>query len=429
MTAEIAILNRNAVALAADSAVTIGEGKIYNSVDKLFQLSVHSPIGLMIFGHPNCLGVPMEVLIREFRREHGAGNFDTVEECANTFLKYLQKGASYPERIELEGALALVRGLLDEIKGEIETMVVEAIFNGGGGSAVSVRDEATRRVVEAKITELEKLGDDHAFEGLDVLHLVERDWSEFRDLFNFIGEPSDDLLERYRHLVVLRIRKVLISDHAVGLVFAGFGRSETFPHLVHLEIEARAFGRLKSRRVEEACFDMNQNGVDAHIAAFAQREVVETFLSGVIPEIDQFSRQYMAKAVKALAEMFTGREVLGNLILEPSVQATIDKVLENVVEKFSDELTTTQRQYRAQVESMVRFMPKGELAHLAEALVNLQSLRRRVSSDLESVGGPVDVAVVTKTEGFVWIRRKHYFDASNNVRWVMQELARTLDRG
>ena len=41
MTAEIAIMNKLAVALAADSAVTIeteGGLKVYNTVDKLFTL-------------------------------------------------------------------------------------------------------------------------------------------------------------------------------------------------------------------------------------------------------------------------------------------------------------------------------------------------------------------------------------------------------
>jgi hypothetical protein len=29
--------------------------------------------------------------------------------------------------------------------------------------------------------------------------------------------------------------------------------------------------------------------------------------------------------------------------------------------------------------------------------------------DPETVGGPIDVAVISKGDGFVWIKRKHYF--------------------
>jgi hypothetical protein len=61
MTAEVAVLNSNGVALAADSAVTIGheEGKVYTSADKLFQLSECAPVGIMVYGSAAFLGVPL----------------------------------------------------------------------------------------------------------------------------------------------------------------------------------------------------------------------------------------------------------------------------------------------------------------------------------------------------------------------------------
>ncbi|MDP6474755.1 MAG: hypothetical protein QF894_07610, partial [Alphaproteobacteria bacterium] len=57
---------------------------------------------------------------------------------------------------------------------------------------------------------------------------------------------------------------------------------------------------------------------------------------------------------------------------------------------------------------------KEEIAGLAEALVSLTSLKRRVSEDEETVGGPIDVAVISKGDGFIWIKRKHYFDPAKN---------------
>jgi hypothetical protein len=50
MTAEVVIMNRKGLAIAADSAVTLGgSGKIYNTVDKLFALSRYRPVGIMFF--------------------------------------------------------------------------------------------------------------------------------------------------------------------------------------------------------------------------------------------------------------------------------------------------------------------------------------------------------------------------------------------
>lgn len=77
MTAEIAILNSNAVAMAADSAVTIGResGKVYTSADKLFQMSNNAPVGIMFYGKAAFLGVPWETVVKCYRSELGNKTF------------------------------------------------------------------------------------------------------------------------------------------------------------------------------------------------------------------------------------------------------------------------------------------------------------------------------------------------------------------
>lgn len=55
---------------------------------------------------------------------------------------------------------------------------------------------------------------------------------------------------------------------------------------------------------------------------------------------------------------------------------------------------------------------------MAEALVNLTKFRRRVTTARETVGGPIDVAVITKGDGFVWVKRKHYFEPEYNPRVI-----------
>ena len=53
-------------------------------------------------------------------------------------------------------------------------------------------------------------------------------------------------------------------------------------------------------------------------------------------------------------------------------------------------------------------MPKEELVNLSESLINTTSLKVKVQDNLETVGGDVDVAIITKGDGFVWTKRKHY---------------------
>lgn len=59
---------------------------------------------------------------------------------------------------------------------------------------------------------------------------------------------------------------------------------------------------------------------------------------------------------------------------------------------------------------MIAMMPKQELIELAEALVSITAVERKATADEGTVGGLIDVAFITKHEGFVWVKRKHYFE-------------------
>ena len=59
------------------------------------------------------------------------------------------------------------------------------------------------------------------------------------------------------------------------------------------------------------------------------------------------------------------------------------------------------------------------MASLAESLVNITSLKRKFSLDgyQQTVGGPTDVATISSNDGFIWIKRKHYFDGKINPQY------------
>ena len=67
-------------------------------------------------------------------------------------------------------------------------------------------------------------------------------------------------------------------------------------------------------------------------------------------------------------------------------------LVESAIDDFKDKLVKTLRKkFRQQMEDMVLFMPKQDLANLAEALVNITSLKRRFSGDKETVAGALSM--------------------------------------
>ncbi|REC51043.1 hypothetical protein DRF62_17905, partial [Chryseobacterium piscium] len=91
MTAEIGILNKTAIVLAGDSAVTIGDGKkIYNTANKIFQLTEYGTVGIMIYNQSNWMGIPLETIIKTYSKQNGTKTYKTLEEYANSFFNFLE---------------------------------------------------------------------------------------------------------------------------------------------------------------------------------------------------------------------------------------------------------------------------------------------------------------------------------------------------
>ena len=78
-------MNKEAVALAADSAATLTENKIFKS-NKIFNLSNHSPVGVMIYGNSTFMGVPWETIVKIYRNQLGKRIFPTLKGSVRNLL-------------------------------------------------------------------------------------------------------------------------------------------------------------------------------------------------------------------------------------------------------------------------------------------------------------------------------------------------------
>lgn len=66
-------------------------------------------------------------------------------------------------------------------------------------------------------------------------------------------------------------------------------------------------------------------------------------------------------------------------------------------------------------------MPIQDAIDLAEFLVDTTIRFSRFAFVPPTVGGPVEIAAITKHEGFKWVRRKHYFPRDLNWRSIQWE--------
>jgi hypothetical protein len=198
-----------------------------------------------------------------------------------------------------------------------------------------------------------------------------------------------------------------------GLVFAGFGDHDIFPSMVQYE----SFGIVDDFFMSKRC-DTEQisHQKSASLSAFAQTSMTETFRGGVASDM---YGHFMRSVSTGLDKFQQG--LLGDPSDQDSQKADSDTLKAKVLSEIGE--AVFQRIVSEHAEPLRRVLgslPVDELAELAETLINLESLKERVTKPSESVGGPVDVAVITRGEGLVWIKRKHYFDADLNPRYQLR---------
>lgn len=402
MTAEIAIINRFGIALAADSAVTIGDERVWKTTNKLFSLGPNHDIGIMIYGGGTYLGCPWDTVIKEFREATKNTDFRFVHEVIPSFFEFLRQPRWGTDEDDLLSIVRLIVKELDEYAGSFDDL------NDDGAKLkrlTQLIDLEQKKIsssdisFEFDINEFETAFFDY------VDHLVDK-------LFDFdVPNEVKSLMLAYMYAYASRAENV--SNHETGIVFCGFGRDEIYPVLIEAFMDGRFKGIVRWWKARS--YDFNaERGQLGTVVPFAQRDMTNIFMEGISHTFVQFFHTVIESVLRKKTDRLISK-------LEPDQDKRKDllkrerkvdsKFLEAIFDTF---LNLRHRESIQPLMSAIRSLPREEMSAMAEALVELTSLRRKIDSRVQSVAGPVDVAFISKGDGFVWMKRKYYFDGSLN---------------
>ena len=423
MTAEIAILNRNAVAMAADSAVTLqlsGGQKIYNTVNKLFTLSKYRPVGVMVYGSADFMQIPWETIIKMYRAELYDRKYDSLEDYASDFVNFFEReNILFPEELQGESARNYLRLGFYQLRRRIDTEVERTIKTIG-----SIDEEQLRTLIREKaadfLAELEKCGDLPGFTQDDVTKCGAKCEKDIQDAIEEVFEklPVRECNEQLQHAGSLILCKRFARRDYSGVVIAGYGERDVFPMLLAYECECVINNKLRYIETNRVKIGTTKDTLVASVVPFAQREMVNRFMEGVDPKYRENVEGYVSTLLgqgypNRIAEALAGK-------ISSELQESVRKELVELGGKLAQDFAQGLERYRqAQfidpVIDSVATLPKEDLAAIAESLVNLTAFKRRMTSvETDTVALPIDVAVISKGDGFIWIKRKHYFEPPLN---------------
>ena len=409
MTSEVVVMNRAGVALAADSAVTVEMGdsrRVRHSALKLFRLSKYRPVGVMVYNNASLLGVPMETIIKLFRRHLGKEAYGTLGEYGDALVQYLDgNDVLFPRDVQDSYFLQAVETEYLRIREDVSKEFVERGVYGDGDGEADVAEDAIARRLE--FWRRQEDADYFEVRGRDV---ADRISGGVNDVVNrvFLGWPVGDqgvkmLREIADHLVE---KDEFPLDVFSGLVIAGFGEGEHFPVVQHIEIGGVYAGRLKVRPAHHRRRDrgspFRRDGVSR----------TRTWWNGSWSGSPGISWDTSKTRLCLFERCRCGRwRRSAELDGEERERAT-EAVRRMAADRAAEFKRTVRRGFDRRWQKIVdavEALTISELAQVASTLVDLSSFEQQMSPDSETVGGPVDVAVISKGDGFIWIDRKHYF--------------------
>lgn len=419
MTAEIAIMNKSALVLAADSAITItgSTNKIYNTVNKLFTLSKRHPVGIMVYGNAEFMNRPYETLIKVFREKLGIRSHPSIYDYCNEFLAYLVSDSICSDIDQRKNVSRLARDYFDGVKTGIVRNIISHQRNHGKCSQAQIR-KFVEQVIRLENTALEKqpFADGFSVDCVnDVLRVYSAEITKARSTLDRDLPLTSTQIAALIPMAAMALCKGVFSNYRSEIVIAGFGEDDLFPHLIHVETDGAFLGKHKIRTPHDE--RISTEGFGASIIPFAQGEMVGRFMEGV----DENYQHYLEVQFRRLLDNF-GASIVDALNSSKATKLKVREAVSNSADANMTDFHAKCANYRRtrfvdRILDVVVNMPKEEIAALADALVNLTSVKRRVSAESETVGGPIDVAVISKGDGFIWIKRKHYFDPKYNPQF------------
>ena len=417
MTAEVAVLNKSAVALAADSAMSVGYPRKTYPTNKLFALTKHHPIAVMIYHNASFMDIPWETIVKMYRKEIGLEHRATVKEYAEDFLGYVGNATICTDSQRDANLHRIGDDLFLRIAQDAAQRLSDP-SNAGDSDPSGV----IREVVERHSSAFADAGEAPSMQGVDVNGLVRTHEDHLNALIDrrFARHTIDGSVRQSLLAVVdAAIGSLRLSSGFSGLVFAGFGNDEILPSLVEIMTDG-AVGDVVKADIRTG-HDLARMGTHTVILPFAQSEMVERFMEGIDPDFSRYVNNYFVALFTNVAREILESTIPGGSPSDEQV-TELQRLVDRKLDQFrEDTQALRQDAFINPILEIVQYLPKEELASMAEALVSLTSLKRRVSTEEESVGGPIDVAVVSKGDGFVWIKRKHYFDVALNRDYVVRQ--------
>jgi len=407
MTVGIGILNRSGVVLASDTfdpVIGIGAMK-FVSINKIFPLSKHHPVGVVLDGSVRYMDViPWETIIEVYWSYIGDKSFDTLEEYAKSFIDFLPNdNRFYSYSAEVSLINIVMNYCVDKVTGKdnLEENNREAI-------ADKVEKEIKFYSKESFINPF----DDNFFKLFLEKHRKDlEEYLKSRIDFDIDLKTQENLILMCAY-VTTKSNYMSENINLGSIVISGYGDKEIFPSLYRYKIVGTIDGKLIYRLEESYSIGDDEEDTKKIIPFGEEKDLINTYIKGINPELEKNILMEIEKSfnefLKEIQNKYNKNHVLQQFIEKEKdeINSISKMVMKGLMNHIND---LQQMEFISPLLYMVDFIRKEDMISLAEALVNLTSISVKFTPKKKAEVGPIDIAFITKGDGFQWIKRKEFY--------------------
>ena len=415
MTAVVGILNKQGVAIAADSAVTRGRNKdgrkqekVTKNGNKMVRLCEAVPVAVMITGNADFLQTPWDVIARRYRQIRGSTEHHSVEAAVHDFFSFIQSDPVFWDGGCDKGYL---RHLIEWVFNRIVDKVGKAGERTPDGNLRRPASfvKSFRKVAKSLCNDWERSGICTQFKEYPIEQFrvtAHRIIGSFLSMKNC--QLFDEIHTSLEEAVWTRLRTRFEEGPSATLVFSGYGKGQKYPSLVSALV-CEGFDRHVSYHIRPEDIVCISEERPVSICPYAQDDVIRSILRGIHIDWSKEAGEVFQNIVNPFSS-----DIFGIPFADDSPGVEFYDMLSEVrtsdlQRMFYKEGMRMLDKNQHEWEKLLEDSDLETLASLADCLIDLTGFHRILTFSQEGVGGPVDVAVISKNDGFTWLRRKNWY--------------------
>lgn len=420
MTAVVGLLNKRGAAIAADSAVTRNGGYKYTkNGNKMIRMSNALPISVMLTGNGAFLRTQWDIIVRHYRQHRGGIKHETVEACIHDFFKYIADNKLFCEKEIIEQH---INYYLDELFQNADNSVNhDSSKRDDDGNLISPKKYQKeflkilsayrkRRTKDGVSPQFKDYTSEqfHSYAGQYVdKFLSEKCHKDDSCCFydQYPKDVIDSIRDDFEHAFMIKLTH---RREDATLIFTGYGQHQKYPSLVSVAV-FEGFDNRVNYNIRPKDIICISDERPVAICPFAQIDVIRSILRGLHASFSELVCQENRNTFSFNRPFYLEEGEEPEFDYQEFQKLLNEVKVDDLHKKFTKDGNKFLDKSQAKWEKALENYDLLSMSALAQSLIDLTGFHRILHFEPEGVGGPVDLAVISKSEGFTWLSRKSWY--------------------